>query len=89
VVVHTKSVIQVFQQGSLKAGQYSFPFAVELPNGLPSSFVYSHGSPDFSKLRIKYKLRAAMLDLNEGPTRLNPMIAKKMLVVSHVPANPR
>ena len=79
----------MFHQGSLKAGQYSFPFAVELPEGLPSSFVYSHGSPDYSKLRIKYKLRAVMLDFNEGLTRLNPMIAKKIIVVSHVPANPR
>ena len=30
-----------------------------------------------------------MFDVNEGPTRLHPMIAKKMLVVSHVPTNPR
>jgi hypothetical protein len=79
----------MFQQGSLRAGQYSFPFEVELPNGLASSFVYSHGSPDYSKLRIKYKLRAGMLDFNEGPTRFHPIIAKKMLVVSHMPANPR
>ena len=88
-MVHTKSVVQVFSQSGLTAGQHSFPFAVELPEGLPSSFVYSHGSPDYSKLRIKYKLRAVMLDVNEGPGRLNPMIAKKMLVVSNVHANPR
>ena len=88
-VVHTTSVIQIFQNGILCAGYHSFPFAVELPNWLQSSFVYTHGYPDQSKHRLKYKLRAKILDGSCNQKPMHPMISKKMLVVSRIPDNPR
>jgi hypothetical protein len=73
----------------LSAGQYSFPFAVELPNWLQSSFVYTHGYPDQSKHRLKYKLRAKIIDGTCNQKPMHPMISKKMLVISRIPDNPR
>jgi len=44
---------------------------------------------DSSKHRLKYKLRAKIIDGSGNPRPMHPMIAKKMLVISHLPLNPR
>jgi hypothetical protein len=88
--VHTSTVVQVFQHGILAQGQYSFTFGVQLPGFLPASFVYVHdGYPDYSKHRLKYKLRAKIVDASGNPKPMHPMIGKKMMVVSKPPLNPR
>ena len=88
--MHTTTVVDVFKQGILPQGQYSFPFAIQLPEFLPSSFVYIHyGFPDYSKHRLKYKLRAKIIDCSGNQKSMHPMIGKKMIVVSRPPINPR
>lgn len=57
-----------------------FPFSFQLPAFLQPSFVYINH--DHSHFRIKYKVKAKLLDDSCNHKKLYPMIAKKNIMIS-------
>jgi len=61
---------------------------VQLPAFLQPSFNY-RGSFNNTHYRIKYKIKAKLLDDSANHKKLYPMIAKKNIMVSRPSLNPR
>ena len=53
-----------FPDNCLAAGQYTFPFSIDLPNWIPASMMFS-GSHEQAKFSIQYQLRAQFVPLNQ------------------------
>jgi hypothetical protein len=56
-MVDRSVVIHTFDGNIAKKGAYSFPFAFNIPDGIPSSLEYQK---DYVKLCVRYKLKAFM-----------------------------
>lgn len=81
-VFKTPIVVQIFPDGVLPIGQYTFPFSFALPDWLPSSFVFKRNFPDQAHMRLKYKAVAKMKDGSGSATPLHPMEAKRPLMIT-------
>lgn len=62
---------------------------MQLPNTFQPSFNYKGHSTNRAHIRIKYKLRASIVDETRNHKKLHPMIAKKNVMVSRPSINPR
>jgi hypothetical protein len=61
IIFQKPILLEVFQQRKLQAGTRKFPFKIDLPGWLPSSFVYC--GPKRSMMRVRYSIRAGMEDI--------------------------
>lgn len=80
-IIKLATVVQNFPAGTVPKGSVKFPFSIDLPQDLPSTFVFA-GQKD-CELRITYKLRAAMVDCSpKDKAQFKPLIGKRIVVVS-------
>jgi hypothetical protein len=81
-IIHLSFVGASFQNSIVASGDYVFPFSIQLPDNLQSSFNYSGNSADKSHFRIKYKIKASIVDEVNPHKTLNSMIAKENVIIS-------
>lgn len=69
-----------FDGGVVPAGQFSFPFQVQVPNWLPPSFLWKYRDFDEKyKASIKYKIKAYIQDRTG---RDKPIYGKRVLLIN-------
>jgi len=69
-----------FDGGVVPAGQFSFPFQVQVPNWLPPSFLWKYRDMDEKyKASIKYKIKAYIQDRTG---RDKPIYGKRVLLIN-------
>lgn len=62
-MIKVKSSVFTFPGQIACQGQYSFPFSISLPEGLPATVLYSGPSQSFAQ--VKYAL-SGILQLSDG-----------------------
>lgn len=67
--------IHHFEGDTVKPGGYSYPFKIQLPNWIPSSFVYC--GEEASKIRIFYTLKAKIEDCRTYSGKDKPLPSLK------------
>ena len=80
-----KQIIDIFYfaDGHVPAGQFSFPFSVQVPNWLPPSFMWKyHDSDEKYKALIRYKIKAYIVDNHKKD---KPIYGKRVLLVNPNP----
>ena len=58
VIIDSVFPLYTLVDGPLPAGQYSFPFSLQVPEWLPASVMFDTGHSDGGQLSISYHLRA-------------------------------
>ena len=82
ILAYTYPIYQ-FIGGTAIAGQYTFPFQVQLPMNVPSSCNYTNYDASQSLGKVKYSLEARLTPIN--PDTIQPMKFKQTLIVRQLP----
>ena len=82
ILAYTYPIYQ-FIGGTALAGQYTFPFQVQLPHNVPSSCNYTNYNASQSMGKVNYSLKATLTPIN--PDTIQPMSFKQTLIVRQLP----
>ena len=61
IIIKTHILLYAFPDAIALPGVYTYPFSIDLPTDIPSSFLYC--GMRRSLLRIRYRMKVGMLDL--------------------------
>ena len=82
-IFHQENDVFYFADDHCPAGQFTFPFTIQIPHWLPSSFFLKHHShPEKVKSMIKYKVKAHVESLDHHGGKID---GKRVLIVRPPP----